>query len=221
MKAVLFDLEGTLVESAYQRSRDLVFKLRKETRENLIRLGIPEQLFKGLVRSHALRNEAHNWVYENLDPDEASRFRASMEEVTLEFDMISARESRLYPDTIDTLEHLLELGYVMALVTNTSSAAANYVMERFELNRFLSSVVTRSDVSRLKPDPEMVRLAESKIGLEAGWLVGDSSFDADAAARAEVSSIIIRRDGLHPSFDHDYFIESLVQVPSIIGFNFE
>ncbi|MEE8354873.1 MAG: HAD family hydrolase, partial [Candidatus Bathyarchaeia archaeon] len=130
MKAVLFDLEGTLVESAYQRSRELVSRLRRDTKERLIGLGVPEPVLKGLVRSHALRNEAYDWADENLDPEEASGIRARMEEFTLELDMISARESRLYPDTIDALERLRGSECVMALVTNTSSPAANYVLRR-------------------------------------------------------------------------------------------
>ena len=140
-----------------------------------------------------------------------------MEEFTLEFDMVSARESRLYPDTIDALGLLRGRGCVMALVTNTFSPAANHVMGRLGLERFFDAVVTRSDVPRLKPDPAMVRLAEARLGVEADWLVGASSFDAGAAERAGLSSITIRRDGVRPGFDHDHFIESLLKVPSIIG----
>jgi phosphoglycolate phosphatase len=217
MKAVLFDLEGTLVESAYQRSRELVTRLRRKTKERLIGLGVPEPVLEGLVRSHALRNTAYSWADENLGPEETAEIRARMEEFTLEFDMISARESQLYTDTIDALERLRSRGCLMALVTNTSTPAANHIMGRLGLDRFFDAVVTRSDVARLKPDPAMVRLAEEMMGVEAGWLVGDSSFDAGAAAEAGLSSIIVRRDGVRPGFDHDYFIESLLEVPPILG----
>ncbi len=221
MKAVLFDLEGTLVESAYQRSSELVTRLRRDTREHLIGLGVPEPVLEGLVRSHSLRNKAYDWADENLDPEEASGIRARMEEFTLEFDMISARESQLYPDTIDALECLRGRGCVMALVTNTSTLAADHVMGRLGLERFFDAVVTRSDVPRLKPDPAMVRLAEARLGVEAGWLVGDSAFDAGAAEGAGLSSITIRRDGVRPSFAHDHFIESLLEVLPILGLSLE
>jgi phosphoglycolate phosphatase len=221
LKAVLFDLEGTLVESAYQRSRELVSRLRRDTKERLIGLGVPEPVLEGLVRSHAFRNMAYDWADENLDPEEATGIRARMEEFTLEFDMISARESLLYPDTIDALELLRGCGCIMALVTNTSSPAANYVLGGIGLERFFDAVVTRSDVSRLKPDPMMVRLAEERLGVEAGWLIGDSSFDAGAAERAGLSSITIRRDGVRPGFARDHFIESLLEVPPILGLSLE
>ena len=221
MKAVLFDLEGTLVESAYQRSRELISRLRRDTRERLIGLGVPESILEASVRSHALRNKAYSWADDNIDPEEAMGIRDRMEEFPLEFDMISARESRLYSDTIDALERLRGFGCVMGLVTNTSSTAANYVLGGLGLEGFFDAVVTRSDVPRLKPDPAMVRLAEEKLGMEAGWLVGDSSFDAGAAEGAGLSSITIRRDGVRPGFAHDYFIKSLLEVPPVLGLNLE
>ena len=221
MKAVLFDLEGTLVESAYQRSRELVSRLRRSTRERLIALGVPETVLEGLVKSHALRNEAYDWADENLAPEEATGIRARMEEFTLEFDMFSARESRLYPDTIDALERLRGNGCVMALVTNTSTLAANNVLVRLGFEGFFDAVVTRSEVPRLKPDPVMVRLAEARLGVEAGWLVGDSSFDAGAAEGTGLSSIIIRRDGVRPGFPHDHFVVSLLEVLPILGLSLE
>jgi HAD superfamily hydrolase (TIGR01549 family) len=168
MKAVLFDLEGTLVESAYQRSRELISRLRRDTRERLIGLGVPESILEALVRSHALRNKAYSWADDNLVPEEAMGIRDRMEESTLEFDMISARESRLYSDTIDALERLRGFGCIMGLVTNTSTTAANYVLGGLGLERFFDAVVTRSDVPRLKSDPAIVRLAEERLGTEAG-----------------------------------------------------
>ena len=217
MKAVLFDLEGTLVESAYQRNRDLQTRLRRETKERFISLGVPEAVLEGLVMSHALRNTAYGWADENLDPERSAEIRRRMQEFTHEFDMISARESRLYPDTMESLEILRANGRPMAIVTNTSSSAAEYVMGNLGLDPFFEVVVTRSDVARLKPDPAMIKLAEARRGVEAGWFVGDSSFDAGAAAEAGVPSIIIRRDGVKPGFHHDHFIESLLEVPPILG----
>ena len=216
MYAVLFDLEGTLVESAYQRSRKLVTRFRSETKSHLIDLGIPESILNGYERIHALRNIAFNWAEMNLAPENVRWIRDKMEAFSLEFDMISASESRLYPDTINCLEHLYEKKFRMAVVTNTSSKAAEYVLSRYELDNYFSAVVTRSDVPRVKPDPAMIKMAEEKLCTKIGWLIGDSLFDAEAASRSEIISLIIRRDGIRPDFYHDYFIESLDEIFSIL-----
>lgn len=41
--AVLFDLEGTLVETVYERSREAIDKGRREVKSEIIRLGVPEE----------------------------------------------------------------------------------------------------------------------------------------------------------------------------------
>ncbi len=216
MQAVLFDLEGTLVESAYQRSRKLVTRFRSETKSHLINSGIPESVLNGYEKIHTLRNIAFHWAEMNLTPVNVKRIRESLEEVSLEFDMISASESSLYPDTIKCLELLSEKKVEMAMVTNTSSIAAEYVLTKFELNNYFSAVVTRSDVPRVKPDPAMIKMAEAKLCTRIGWLIGDSSFDAEAASRSEIISLIIRRDGIRPDFYHDHFIKSLDEIFSIL-----
>jgi len=217
MKAVLFDLEGTLVESIYQRKPEIIDKLRRETKELLIDSGVPAALLEGMVRSFALRNIAYGWADENLSPMEANGLRRKVQEFMLGYDMDSARQATLYPDTKGALERLEDEGVTMGVVTNTSSAAAMHVIERFDLGGFFGAVVSRSDVPRLKPDPAMIRLAEERMGLEANWLVGDAMFDAGAARNSGIASIIVRRDGVRPSFDHDHFIESLDDLPPLLG----
>ena len=217
MKAVLFDLEGTLVESIYQKKPETIWRLRSETKELLIDLGVPENLLGGVVRSFALRNIAYGWADENLSPEEADSLRRKVQEFMLGYDMDSARQATLYPDTLGALKRLENEGFRMGVVTNTSSVAAMHVIERFDLGGFFEAVVTRSDVPRLKPDPAMIRMAEEGIGLEVGWLVGDAMFDAGAAKNSGIISIIVRRDGVRPSFEHDHFIESLDDLPPLLG----
>ena len=216
MKAVLFDLEGTLVESAYQKSPETIGKLRRETKEKLLDLGVPEEALAGLTRSYALRNRSYQWADDNLGREESARLRAEMEEFMSSWDMDSARQTVLYPDTMGALADLSDAGVEMGIVTNTSSKAAGFILDNLKLRRFFRAVVTRSDVARLKPDPAMIHAAASILGVDVGWLVGDSAFDAGAAANARLRSIIVRRDGQRPEFKHDYFIESLDEVVSIV-----
>jgi phosphoglycolate phosphatase-like HAD superfamily hydrolase len=216
MKALLFDLEGTLVESAYQQSPELVVELRFETRDKLLELGVPEDILSGLVRSSALRNRAYQWAEDTLSAEEAGCIRAEVEAFMLSWDMASARRAVPYPDTLKALTGLSEAGVVMGIVTNTSKTAADFVLNKLGLNRFFGAIATRSDVPRLKPDPAMIRLAISILGMDVGWLVGDATFDARAAINAGMGSIIIRRDGVPPDFEHDRFIRSLEEVSPII-----
>ena len=216
LKAVLFDLEGNLVESAYQKSPEILGRLRKETKEKLLSLGVPRENLSGVVRSSILRNRSYQWADENLAGKEKARLRAEVEAFMRPYDMSSARRTVLYHDTVDALSLLLDRGIVMGIVTNTSAAAADYILTNLGLSRFFRTVVSRSDAPRLKPDPAMIHLAASRLQMDVGWLVGDSAFDAEAAYKAGLRFILIRRDGAHPDFEHDFFIKSLEEVPPIV-----
>lgn len=216
LKAVLFDLEGTLVETVYQRRREAVNRLRRKTEKKLIDLGVPPEALGDLVRSTLLRNQAYEWVETNMSRAESARFRAELDAFMKPIEMRSAGQSRLYPDTLEALEELAAGGVEMGMVTNTSREAASYMLRNLGLERYFSVVVTRSDAPRLKPDPSMIHAAVARMEVDAGWLVGDAVFDAVAAGRAGLRSIIVRRDGMRPSFVHDYFVDSLSCVPSIV-----
>lgn len=216
MKAVLLDLEGTLVETVYEQRREAVDRLRRETRRKLIELGVPAEALGYLVRSTLLRNRAYEWVDANLNPTEAARFHEEVDAFMKPFEMRSAGQASLFPDSLESLEDLQAAGVEMGLATNTSRNAADHMLVNLGLKRFFKVVVTRNDVPRLKPDPAMIQAAVAGMGVVVGWLVGDTSFDAEAAINAGLRSIIVRRDGVRPSFAHDYFVDSLRHVASLV-----
>jgi len=177
---------------------------------------VPAEVLNGLVRSILLRNRAFEWVDVKRDRAQSARFYAEIDDFMKTFEMRAARLAKLYPDTLETLMGLAAGGVEMGLVTNTSREAADYILGKLRLKRFFRVVVTRNDAPRLKPDPAMIQVAAAKMGEAVGWLVGDTAFDAEAAGSAGMKSIIIRRDGVHPSFNHDYFVSSLNDVASIV-----
>lgn len=216
MKALLFDLEGTLVESAYQQTPELVEKLHKDTKDRLISLGVPIELLSGIDKSALLRNQAYQWADGNLDEDQSTQLRTEIEDFMMPYDMNSASKTVLYPETLNILTQLSNASFLMGIATNTSSRAANYIIDNHGLSHFFKVVVSSSDALRLKPDPAMVHLAATKLQRAIGWLVGDSVLDAEAANRARTKSIITRRDGSQPSFECDVVLPSLEGVPSIV-----
>lgn len=216
MRAILFDLEGTLVESLYQQAPETIQELRRATREGLVSLGVPREELEGLVRSTDLRNRAFSWAEAGMGEEGAARLREAVEDFMRDFDMESARRTRAYPETLSVLRELKEEGFPLGVVTNTSRDAADHVLKRLGLSPFFGAVVTRSEVPLMKPDPGMIHATCSLLGGEAGWLVGDARFDAEAARNADVTSVIIRRDGRRPRFQHDLFIVSLEELPRIV-----
>ncbi len=210
LKGVLFDLEDTLVETVYvQLGPQAVDQERRVVRNKLISLGIPESVFEGEVRHTLFRNRAFDWVDANMSSVEAARFHKKLNKFMKSIELWAAKQHTIFPDTLKTLSRLASEGFKMGLATNTSREATDYLLRKYCLTKFFPIVVTRDDASRLKPNPEIINIAVEQIGKPVEWLVGDDSFDAEAARDAGLKSIIVRRDGHHPSFKCDYFTTSL------------
>jgi HAD superfamily hydrolase (TIGR01549 family) len=217
LDAVLFDLEGTLVETQHiLRSSEAVERERQDMRRKVINHGIPAYMLGGENRPPLIWNLALDWAEKNMDQSEISRLNSELDGWMKETELENARKARLYSDTLNALFNLASRGIEMGLVTNASGEVVNYMLSSFDLKKFFRTVVTRNDSSRLKPDPAIIQVAISRMETPVGWLVGDAEYDAGAAYEAGLKSIIIRRDGKRPSFSHDHFINSLNDVARIV-----
>ncbi|GAG22438.1 unnamed protein product, partial [marine sediment metagenome] len=197
-------------------SPEILLQERERVREKLIHLGVPRDVLIGITRHTLMRNKAFDWVDTNMSQKESLQFYANLDSFMRGIEMWAAKHHELFPDTIETLSILAYKGMKMGIVTNTSREAATYLLKKHSLARFFAVVVARNDVKRLKPCSEMIQVAMEQLGQLVGWLVGDSVFDAIAAKDAGIPSIIVRRNGVKPTFDHDYFTSSLRAIASII-----
>lgn len=88
------------------------------------------------------------------------------------------REAMLVdPVLLETLVTRLPL----AIVTGRPRRDAMRFLERFEITRLFTAIVTLDDVARPKPDPEPVRVALEQLGVQRAWMVGDTPDDVSAA----------------------------------------
>lgn len=101
------------------------------------------------------------------------------------------RKERLFADAVATLTTLKDNGFMVGLATNGT---------KFEVKHKISSVidlfdvlVTSSDVSRKKPDPEMIAVGMRKAGRkpEETLYVGDTLVDMLAAANAQTHFALV------------------------------
>jgi len=186
---VLFDLEGTLVQSI-EDNKDAVLEFRTKTADKLVALGIPR---------------------------EAVRFHREMDRFLKGFELRWALQSKIFPETRSVLHTLKRLGVQMGIVTNTSRDAVDQMLSMHKLAYFFKVIVTREDVRRLKPDPEGIMLALRKLDGHSFFFIGDLVHDSLAAKKAGGVSIIVRRNPLKTlGFEADHIVSSLEEVPDIV-----
>ncbi len=100
--------------------------------------------------------------------------------------------SPLYPYAKELLSQLLEMGVKIVLITSTRRQLVEETLNFYEISGFFNETITRDDVKNLKPDPEGVYLAVSKVGGDLGstLIVGDSGRDIIAAKNAGIDSVL-------------------------------
>lgn len=120
---------------------------------------------------------------------------------------------RAVPEAPKVLRALKLVGIRTACVTNTTRPLAKTLLERNGLLSDLETLVTADDVKRPKPAPDMVvkALADLGTGAADGLMVGDTVYDIEAARSARCRVAGIRRDG------GTFRIERLDEVLSLIS----
>ncbi|HTJ27854.1 MAG TPA: HAD family hydrolase [Candidatus Limnocylindria bacterium] len=175
--ALLFDLDGTLVDSVYQHVAAWHEALSSSGIELSVwrihrKIGMSGGLFvRGLMRE----------LGRALDPkvfDEVRRRHA--EAYAARFDEVVA-----LPGARELLATLTELGAPWAIATSGGRDVADQTLSLLDLPPH-APVVTRDEVQHAKPDPDLFLRAAEKLGvpIETSMVVGDSVWDLLAARRA-------------------------------------
>lgn len=113
---------------------------------------------------------------------------------------VARRKRALYPEyfhllrlnqpLVDLLQ-MLRGQVAVALVTTASAAAVSDVMDWFSLRGLFDTIITGDDVQQPKPHPEAYMLAASRLGCRAGeCMVIEDSETGMAAARAFGGSLL-------------------------------
>ena len=120
-------------------------------------------------------------------------------------DSIRAAETALYADLIGEVQpfadarQLLELlevrGHRLVLASSGKRDEIDHYLDLLDARDLVEAWTTPGDVQRTKPYPDLVVTAVEKVGGGEAVMVGDSTFDCEAAARAEVPTVAILTGG--------------------------
>jgi HAD superfamily hydrolase (TIGR01549 family) len=175
--ALLFDLDGTLVDSVYQHVLAWREALHKEGLDLSVwrihrRIGMSGGLFlKALDRE----------LGSNLTEAQAERLRQSHAEGLLR----RLDQVRPLPGARRLLETLSGLHVPWAIATSGSEKTARPTLAMLGIPEGVP-IVTRDQVAYAKPNPDLFLAAAERLGVSPGdcFVVGDSIWDLLAAQRA-------------------------------------
>jgi phosphoglycolate phosphatase len=178
IRAVIFDLDGTLIDTAseiavaLERTFDeLRLKaLPKKAVENLIGRGVHSMV------ERALRQAGGG----DLDIDAAvARFESHYEATV-------GTEAELFAGVREGIALLHERGYPLGVVTNKPRSFTEKLLDRLAVKGFFVAVIAGDDGMRRKPHGDMLAAACAAMGRDASasLMVGDSDNDVLAARNA-------------------------------------
>jgi HAD superfamily hydrolase (TIGR01549 family) len=187
--AFVFDLDGTLVDSVYQHVLAWKEALQSEAIElSVWRIHRKIGMSGGLLTNMLLRETGLA-----LDPARSLRLRRAHAEA------FNRRqdEIRPLPGARALLASLTSSGIPWAIATSGRLETAGPALGKLGIDLERIPVVTRDQVERAKPDPDLFLVAAARLGvsIDIVQVVGDSVWDVLAARRARALGIGVLSGG--------------------------
>jgi phosphoglycolate phosphatase len=182
---VLFDLDGTLVDS-FDDIRDALNALLVEEGLRPVAREEARAMFGDgaqILVARALRATGGDAA---RAPEFTPRYLAHYEPV-------ATRRTRVYPGVIEVLQSLADAGFALAVVTNKPERGTRIVLDALDLSPLVQAVVGGDTLATRKPDPAPVREALRRLGVVAdrAVMVGDSHHGVEAAHAAGVAMVAV------------------------------
>ncbi|CDX24697.1 phosphoglycolate phosphatase [Mesorhizobium sp. ORS 3324] len=212
-RAILFDLDGTLIDSAPDiaaavnellAARDLP-PLSVDQVRAMIGGGVRKLVERAFAASEApLRGSAL---------EEANRVMAPIYRRHL------TGLTKLMPGVREVLTQFHLNGIAMGVATNKPQLATREILLHFHLTEYLGAIVGGDAVTYLKPAPDALLLALDQLGVEPSdaLMVGDSSGDVGAARAAGMPVALLRGGYTQVPVEElgaDLVCDSLLDLPS-------
>ena len=202
-RAVLWDLDGTLIDS-----EELHWISWRETMAS-----------EGFTLTHAefliqfgQRNEVglHRWLGAGATPERVLKIASAKEERYRE--LIRTKGISPLPGVVAWVHRLHEEGWLQAVASSAPCANIKAVLEALNATKVFQGIVSGDDVRSGKPDPEVYLKAAASVGVppERCIVVEDAAAGVEGARRAGIRSIGVSHNGVH--LPADLVVSSLEQL---------
>ncbi len=186
IKAVIFDLDGTIAEFNldYMASRAEIIQFLREE-------GFPQSVFSINDNLFEILNKAEIFLKNHRREEQVEEIRNSIFSISEKHEMEAARTTSLIPGILETLKALKKMKLKLALFTVNGKNSVNHILRTFNLKRYFEAVITRDNVLRVKPNPVHLKTALNalKVKPKEAIVVGDSVWDMKSAQALKVFAV--------------------------------
>jgi len=187
IKAVIFDLDGTLKEFNLD-----IESCRTKIINVLTQQGFSRSLFS-LNESafDMLKKVKESPITEDGIKRDFAKIKGKIFSVVEELELEAARTAKIFEGIPETLKLLMKMKLRIALCTISSQKTTIYLLKRFNIEQFFDAVITRESVFDIKPHPTHLEAALNALEVtsEEAILVGDSVKDIECAIQLNVIAV--------------------------------
>lgn len=219
LHGVLFDLDGTLLDTAADITRALNRTHAERGWAALPVSDVSRMIGRG---SPILIERAAAALGKALSPGEQSAMVERFFEFYGALEEADESDAKPYPGVPETLRAVHGAGLSVAVVTNKQERFAKALLHRLDLGGCIDLIVGGDTCERRKPDPQplLFACASLKIAPAAALMVGDSVNDVTAARAAAIPVVCVPygyNEGQDPrSLKCDALIDTLADLPPLL-----
>ncbi|TXK83658.1 pyrophosphatase PpaX [Paenibacillus sp. N3.4] len=210
IQTVLFDLDGTIVDTNELIVQSFLHSLEGETPEPVSRELIIPNMGRPLVEQM-----------------EFFTGRKEVEEIIKKYRTFNLSKHdelvKEFPNVHAVMSTLHEKGIKIGIVTSKIRQTTLMGLKLCGLDSFISTIVTVEDVKEPKPNPEGIFKALKELGSTADQavMVGDSHYDIEAAQNAGVTAVGVswswKGRSYLEQYNPNYLIDDMLELLPIIG----
>jgi len=210
IRTVLFDLDGTILDTNELILRSFLHVLQGKTPKPLTREDIIPHM--GGTLAEQMRYFSGREEVDDLIAGYREYNLAKHDELVREF-----------PHVTEVLSQLKDRGIRLGVVTSKLRFTADLGLRHCNLDRWMDVVITADDVENPKPAPDPILLALRRLGEkpETAMMVGDSHFDLLAAKRAGVVSVAVawslKGTDVLRRYEPDFIINDMRELLDLTG----
>lgn len=192
-RALLLDVDGTLVDSTYVHVSTW-HRALDEAGATVPHVEVHRRIGKdgGTLVAELLEAAGVD------DDEERDRIASRAKDLHSRYYAEAAESLRLLPGARDLVRAASERGWITVLATSAPPSEFREARALLDVDEFVDAVTTGDDVDRAKPDPTIVGIALERAGVDAvdAIMVGDATWDAIAAGKFGVRSVAVRTGGI-------------------------
>lgn len=179
IKLVMYDLDGTLIDTASEIAAALNLTLAGFGAET-----VDEWRVRAWIGHGAVKLIEQAW--QTMNP--GTSLEAVMMAFTRHYHDTVGKSSQPYPYVMETLRQVKALGIKQAVITNKESAFTGRVLEMHGLDEFFDLVISGDTLPVRKPNPAVIQYCLKMLdeSAESSLFVGDSDIDVATAKGAGV-----------------------------------